>query len=200
MVRGKPRFPKFLLFGAAAVALLFVTRVWWLAALGGYLVHADAPEKADIAVVLAGDQFGRRILQGAQLVEQGYVPRVLMSGPPGFYGFSEAQLAIAFAVKHGYPERWFAGFEHKGLSTREEATALVPELRRRKVRRVLVVTSDYHTRRAGNAFRSAGPDLNVRVIAAPDEFFERGKWWRSRQGQKAVFLEWAKTIATWFGL
>ena len=56
------------------------------------------PGKADIAVVLAGDYWGHRLFNGAELVKQGYVPLVLVSGPPGFYGVNEADAAIQFAV------------------------------------------------------------------------------------------------------
>ena len=62
---------------------------------------------ADIAVVLAGDYYGNRVLRAAELVKQGYVPNVLVSGPHMLYGFYECDLEIPFAVQRGYPESWF---------------------------------------------------------------------------------------------
>ncbi|HZS49773.1 MAG TPA: hypothetical protein VFA54_02855, partial [Bryobacterales bacterium] len=69
------------------LALIYAGRHLWLREIGEFLVVSDAPQNADIAVVLAGDGFGRRILKAAELVRQGYVPRVLVDGPRGMYGF-----------------------------------------------------------------------------------------------------------------
>src|SRR3974377_635087 len=122
---------------------------------GTSLEKAGPPHKADIAVVLGGDEFGNRILTAAELTRTGYVPRVLVSGPSGLYGYYECGLAIPFAVKHGWPESIFVPAPNDARSTREEAAALVPLMRRMGVRSFLLVTSDFHTRRAGNLFHAA---------------------------------------------
>ncbi len=172
----------------------------WMGALGWYLVKAEEPSRADIAVVLAGDGYGNRILKAADLVRRGFTTRVLVSGPDGMYGYDEAELAISFAVHHGNPQSWFIPFPNKTHSTREEAQAIVPELRGLGVRRVLLVTSNYHTRRAGGIYRAEAPELQFLVVAAPDEFFRPGDWWHTREGQKRFVLEWMKTISGWFGI
>jgi uncharacterized SAM-binding protein YcdF (DUF218 family) len=171
-----------------------------LTALGSYLVQATPPQKADIAVVLAGDPFGNRIITGAELAQQGYVPKVLVSGPDGAYGYHECDLAIAFAVKRGYPESFFLHLEHEGRSTEDEAHLVVPELRRLGAKRVLLVTSDFHTRRAAGTFRAVAPDLTFIPVAAPDRDFRPNGWWRNREGRKVFLLEWMKTVANWFGI
>jgi len=183
----------------ALVTLLIALYPVWLAGLGGFLVKADAPAQAGIVVVLAGDQRGNRILKAGDLVRQGYVPKVLVSGPP-YYGAHESDAAIPFAVRHGCPLDWFEAFPIKGLSTREEALEILPELRRRGIRKVIIVTSDYHTRRAGFIYRSLASDLDVRVVAASDTYFRAGGWWRHRQGCKAFFFEWVKLAASLVGM
>ncbi|HXG34846.1 MAG TPA: YdcF family protein [Bryobacteraceae bacterium] len=184
---------------ALIVAAGALTHGWWLAALGGFLVRADPPGRAELAVVLAGDWWGNRILKAGELVRRGYVPRALVSGPDGAYGYHECDLAIPFAVRRGFPEHWFVHLHHRGYSTREEAQAVLPELRRRGIRSVLIVTSDYHTRRAGAIYRSLAPDLQIRVVAAPDAFFRADTWWQTRQGRKQWFYEALKTVTGWFG-
>jgi uncharacterized SAM-binding protein YcdF (DUF218 family) len=171
-----------------------------LTALGGFLVSASPPEKADIAVVLAGDFSGSRILTAAALERRGYVPLVLVSGPAGEYGQHECDLAIPFAVKRGYPESYFAHAEYDAKSTGEEAAAIVPELRRRNVHKLLLVTSNYHTRRASAVYRKAAPDLTVITVAAPDDDFSPDGWWHTREGRKTFLTEWEKTVAFWLGL
>ncbi len=193
----------FRILGLALVIVVLLALVFHnavLAGLGSFLVKAEAPQKADIALVLAGDSQGNRILTAAQLVRRGYVPKVLVSGPSGFYGYHECDLAIPFAVKAGYPESYFLHFENDARSTKDEARAAVPRLRQLGVHKILLVTSDYHTRRAGKIFRAAAPDLQFIVVAAPDVSFTAGGWWHSRQGQKIAFIEWVKTVTEPFGI
>jgi len=181
---------------AGAVVLLGLSWCYPLVlrGMGGFLVNSDDPAKADIVVVLAGDSNGNRVLKAAELVRQGFAPRALVSGPYMHYQNHESELAIPFAVKHGYPAEYFVPFPNYVTSTRAESRVIVRYLRYMGIRRYLLVTSDYHTRRAGKLFRKAGPDLEVRVIAAPDADFRADGWWKTRQGRKQFFFEWAKTV------
>ena len=189
---------------AVLLAAGALARSWWLPALGYALVRADGPAKADLVVVLAGDPYGHRVLKGGDLVRQGYAPAALVSGPFGFYGAYESDLAIPFAVRHGYPREYFIPFPNQALSTRDEAGLVLAELRRRNARSFLLVTSDYHTARAARTFRAAlraeGGGPAMRVVSAMDEFFRPDSWWRSRQAQKLFFSEWSKTVASAFGI
>ena len=186
----------------AAAAIL--SRSLWLPWLGYALVHDDGPGKADIAVVLAGDQAGHRIEKAAQLIREGYVPATLISGPAGFYGLHESDYAIAYAVRQGFPAQWFIALPNSALSTREEACVVLAELRRRNVRSFLLVTSNYHSARARRTFlaaeRAMGGGPAMRTVAAPDEFFRPDSWWRNREGQKTLFFEWSKTVAYVLGI
>jgi uncharacterized SAM-binding protein YcdF (DUF218 family) len=182
------------------LALLAATHVWWMAVLGRLLVHDDGPARADVAVVLGGDYYGHRIVRAAELVQQGYVPYVLVSGPGPIYGYYECDLTIPQAVKHGYPENWFIRAPNKALSTREESSVILLDLRRRGVHRFLLVTSDYHSARAARIYRAAAPDLDMRVVAAPDEYFRADGWWRSREASKIFLIEWMKTFANVLGM
>jgi len=186
--------------GGALAAVLAITYPISLGALGEFLVKAEQPARADIAVVLAGDYSGNRITKAGELVRQGYVSKVLVSGPKGFYGYAESDLAVPFVVKKAYPAEWFIPFPLDADSTREEAEIIVGELRRRNVHTFLIVTSDYHSRRAGSIFRNLAGGLEFRVVAAPDKSFRAEEWWKTRPGQKQFALEWMKTIATWIGL
>ena len=187
-----------LLAGLALLAVVFHAQIF--RALGSYLVEAGPPQKADAALVLAGDGWGYRILTGAQLARDGYVPRVLVSGPDGSYDVHECDLAIPFVVKHGYPVSYFVHLENSARSTLAEAQAVLPVIRQMGFKRILVVTSNYHTRRAGTIFRRLAPDLTILMVAAPDKNFTAEGWWHNREGQKTFVTEWEKTFATWIGL
>lgn len=200
------RFPfliKFALTLAVLVVVAFLARSLWLPWLGYALIRSDGPAKADIAVVLAGDFSGRRLEKAAQLAKQGYVPLVLVSGPPGVYGRNESDLASEFIQREGYPAQWFMPFPDPAHSTRAEAVLILQELRRRNVHSFLLVTSDFHSARAARIFlaneRATGYAPQMRVVTADDEFFHADSWWRDREAQKTVFFEWSKTIATALG-
>jgi uncharacterized SAM-binding protein YcdF (DUF218 family) len=190
----------FLYIFVLLLMLAVVTRSAWLTALGGFLVRAGAPVRADYAVVLAGDAHGVRVLTGAELVRQGFVRKAIVSGPCCCYGVNESDMAVAFAVKHGYPEDYFIKAPHEATSTWEEANQLMPELRRLGARSFLLVTSDYHTRRAGRYFAKLADGMTMHVVAAPDVNFHVNSWWRNREGQKVFYMEWSKTIASVFGM
>ena len=192
------RILSLVVLAALVLALIFHNAI--LAALGSYLVKGETPQKADIALVLAGDGTGNRILTAAQLTRRGYVSKVLVSGPSGTYGRYECDLAIPFAVKAGYPESYFLHFENDAQSTQEEARATIARLRQLSAHKILLVTSDYHTRRAGKIYRAAAPDLQFIVVAAPDANFTPDGWWHNRQGEKTAFYEWVKTLTEPFGI
>lgn len=195
------RYVTAVLAGVAIFVSLALTRSWWLHGLGDYLVETSPAVHADAALVLAGEIRGYRLMRAADLVRDGYVPKVLVSGPMSWYGVNEADLAIQFAIRKGYPREWFEPVYIRALSTLEEARALIPEIEKRGVRKLLIVTSDYHTRRAGRIYRMNSPSsLEFRFIAAPDPYFSPNGWWHTREGQKIWFFETSKTVAGWAGL
>lgn len=200
------RHRRLILIAIVVVAIaLWATHPALLIALGESLMSYEQPEKADAALVLAGDASGGRILRGAELREQGFVPIVWVSGPAGMYGFTEDQLAIGFAERKGKPREWFHPAPSTANSTREEAEMLLPRLRDAGVRRLLLVTSDYHSRRAGHTFRDVAarvaPGMRIHTVAAIDPVFDfRNTWWKSRPARKLLFFEWTKMVADGLGI
>jgi len=155
-------------------------------------------------VVLAGDFSGNRILTAGDLVRRGFASKALVSGTSGEYGLHETDLAIPFAVRHGYPASYFVALPNDARSTRDEASDVLAALSKLNVHRIDIVTSDYHTRRAGNIYRAwvrkLATGLEIHMVAAPDVYFTPDGWWKNRDGRKTFLLEWMKTVATWLGL
>jgi uncharacterized SAM-binding protein YcdF (DUF218 family) len=183
-----------------AVGVLFVTRETWLSWMGEYLTYSEPPCKADIIVVLAGDAWGNRVVKGGELQRAGWAPKVLVSGAGTDYLHNEGDLAIEFAVHAGYAADAFVNLPSPARSTEEEAAYIIPEMRRRGVHKFLLVTSDFHTRRASEVYHKKAPDLPFCVVAARDNDFSPDGWWHTREGRKTAFFEWCKTIAHFLGL
>jgi uncharacterized SAM-binding protein YcdF (DUF218 family) len=185
----------------AVLLLAVLLAPFALRATGDFLVDDHAPVKADAAIVLAGDWTGARVLKAGQLVKDGFVPVALVSGPTLIYGNNEADLAIAFAAAKGYPAAEFNAIHEPAFSTRDESEVFYTELKRRGIRSILLVTSNFHTHRSGIVFRKRFKnEIAVTTVAAPSEYFHPDRWWKEREGQKVVFYEWSKTLATPFGL
>lgn len=193
------RWSFLLLFLAVVTAGAYAGRQAWLPALGHYLVDEQAPEKAEIIVVLAGDSFGQRILRAAELANRGYAPRILVDGAGHHYGFDESELAIEFAVKQGVSREILEAFEMPAQSTMEEARLVDAELRRRGIGKALVVTSNFHTSRSRFVFdsESAG-EIEYIFVAAPHPNFDPATWWHDREGRATLVLEYLKTLNSWF--
>ncbi len=168
---------------------------------GTLLVEDDGPQKAQAAVVLGGDGFGTRILKAAQLAQAGYVPYVVVDGPTSLVGH-ESDMTIQYATERGYPASLFHALllPSSMNSTRAETAFVGKYLKEHGIRKILLVTSNYHTHRAAYLMRKQNPGLQALAVAAPDPYFTPDRWWKSREGQKTFTLEWMKTVAAYLGL
>jgi uncharacterized SAM-binding protein YcdF (DUF218 family) len=178
--------------------IAFQRRDLLLTAAGQALVEEDPLQHAQAAVVLGGDQFGSRILKAGQLAQAGWVPIVIVSGPM-LLDEHESDLTIPFAEHRGFDPSLFRAFPNRADSTRTESVAVGAYLREQHIDKIMLVTSNYHTRRAASLFRTLNPKLQVIAVAAPDPDFDPGSWWTTRAGQKVFLLEWTKTINTKLG-
>ena len=165
------------------------------------MVDDEPPVKAELIVVLAGDWLGGRVLKAGELVRQGYAPKALLSSPVHHYGVPEGELAMRFAERHGFEAALFEPFAIKGNSTEEEAVELLGEARRRGLHRILIVTSDFHTRRARRIYRSMNNSgIEVHFASAPYARFSADSWWKTREGRKTWLLEFTKLVTGIVGM
>jgi len=179
------------------IAILLIRCKSCLSYLGRFLVDSQPPQPADLIVVLGGDFWGPRVTKGADLAKEGYAPLVLFSGPP-YQGRPEGELAIAFLVQRGYPAKLFAVFPHTAKSTIAEAKALRGELARRGARRVILVTSSYHSRRGALVLYAVCPGIDFISVPAPDPNYDADNWWNEGDSRKLFVSEWTKIL--WFVL
>ena len=82
----------------------------------------------------------------------------------------------------------------EGLSTWEEAHDVEKCLAGEAGRRVLIVTSEFHTRRAIGIFRHEVHGRSFSVAAARDETQFGTRWWTHRQWAKTCLDEWMKSV------
>lgn len=173
----------------------------FLAAAGKLLV-VDVPERSDVIMVLAGET-DRRPARAMQLLDQGYGHRVILNVPAHAKLYEFSHLEIAQKYIEGLPPAVAVSIcPIVGWSTRDEARDAQQCLAREGGRRVLLVTSDFHTRRALNIFRHEIPDRVFSVAAATDSSQFGTKWWMHRQWAKTFVDEgqrwvWWKAVDQW---
>lgn len=164
------------LMAAAGGAVAMRPEGFWKL-LGAFLVADEQITAPDAVLVLGGDFLGPRVVEGARLGHRGVAPLVVISGPP-YHERYECDLAIDYlSDKHGFRRELFTGIRHRARNTLGEAALLRPELARLGFRRILLVTSNYHSRRALAIFRAMVPGVEFGMVPAVDPHFEPARWW-----------------------
>lgn len=183
-----------LLFLIAFLAVLFVlylARNPLLRLAGNFWVVDDPPAHADAIVVLSDDNyFGERAARAAELFKAGWAPRVVASGRNLRPYASIAELMEHDLKDRGVPESAVVRFPNRAENTREEAAAVSEFIASHGWKHILVVTSNYHTRRARYIYERLLPaGTALQVSAAHDSEFDPSGWWRTRLGVKIFFYE-----------
>jgi hypothetical protein len=175
----------------AAIALV----AFLLHAAGPFLI-VDKPVPSDLLIVLGGDDNDVRYSHGLALLRAGYAPHLLVDAANDTvrFGKTEAQWAQAFIADAPMDVRGHVDVcQVAGESTFTELRSARPCLAGAAGRRVLLVTSDFHTRRALAIARHVYPDYQWSVAAARTEV-SSPQWWHRRWSLKWVVLEYQKLL------
>ena len=172
-----------------------------LAGVGHLLVIHDPLERSDLIYVLNGDHDSRPVL-AAQLYKAGMAPEVLI--PRGRQTPSEvvsltqndSDISEETLKYYGVPESHILQLKQPGgvSSTFDEARLLREYHQRVKFQKVIVVTSELPSRRAGWIFRKVlGPvGVTVRVAPSREHLIGPDNWWTTELGVVACQNEYLK--------
>jgi vancomycin permeability regulator SanA len=182
---------------AAVLFVLYLARNPILRLAGNFWVVDDTPETSDAIVVLSGDSYyAERASRAAELYRAKWAPRIVVAGRQLRPYASMAELMERDLVERGVPVSAVVKFPHRGENTREEAQVVSEFVASHGWKRILVVTSNYHTRRARYIWeRSVKAGTQLRVIAAHDSDYDPNSWWRTRNGVKLFVREVAGWVA-----
>jgi uncharacterized SAM-binding protein YcdF (DUF218 family) len=189
-----------LLFVIVLCAVLYFARGPILRFAGETWVVEDPLDRADAIIVLSDDNFyADRATHAADLYRHGMAPIVVASGRRLRPYAGIAELMEHDLIERGVPKDKIVRISHNAENTREEAQALAQQALERKWRSVIVVTSNYHTRRARYIFLHVFPaQTQVRVSGAQDGDFDPQHWWQSRKSLKEFTRELAgMAVAIW---
>ena len=165
-----------------------------LASQAGRLLALDEPEKSDAIVVLAGETKVRPA-RGLELLRQGVAPHVFLDAETRDLVYDQRLTEIARKFVDGLGEgNRVSVCPVEGFSTYAEVDDVVPCLRSIGAHRVLIVTSEFHTRRALMIFRHRLPQYQFSVAAARNPTQFGFAWWTNREWAKTTLDEWMKTL------
>jgi uncharacterized SAM-binding protein YcdF (DUF218 family) len=172
-------------------AALYLVRLPLLRIMGSYWIVGAAPSNADAIVILSDDDFtADRAARAAELYHSGWAPRVVASGR-----WLRPYASIAELMQHdletrGVPKKAIVPFAHDAPNTLEELRDLNDFVQKHRWKQIMIVTSNYHTRRTRYLARHVfPPTIEVQVISAPDVNYDPDSWWRTREGLKLYLHE-----------
>ena len=158
----------------------------------------NATTGADVIVVLSGGK-DTRIPHALKLFEEGYAPEILLTHEKKreirFSHLFPTNEMIAKAMieelEMNVPVSTIQSQKGGATSTFDEAYDLLKFSENKRYRHLILVTDEFHTRRAYHAFKTVFEDTGIiiELSAASNKIFNVNNWWTSDQGISAYVLE-----------
>ena len=173
---------------------------------GGYLLVARnrLPERVDAAVVLQGSMAGERarIATAMTMLQRGSAERVAFSVPKQSYWGEEIAPIARNYIERNYGADLASRVEFcetLGVSsTEQEAEALSACIQEHRWKTIALVTSNYHSRRAGLIWRKTlaqrDPSIQLSVDSVADPDYQPRGWWRQRAYATTWLMESANLV------
>lgn len=188
--------------GIAAVLCLLHRPI--LRGMGRLLIVQDPLERCEALFVLSGNAFDRG-REAARLHAEGWAPKVVCLGGEKnpaleLYGIADLswQSTRRVLLEEGVPAAAIDSLP-LGTSTFEEFEAIADYCHARGLRRVMVVSSLFHTRRIDEFFRIRlkldGVDMVLR--GADESGFDEDRWWEEEAGLLFLNSEYIKLGYYW---
>ncbi len=161
-----------------------------LAAIGNFLVEKDTLEPADIILLLNGDPTTRPN-HVVELYGRGLAPTVVIARAEDSQGVqfgaypNVTDSNITMLEKLGVPESHIVQLRPAGgvQHTFDEAQVVHAYCREHSIRKVIIVTSDLHSRRARFIFRKIfDGDSKIMMSPISDRKYGANNWWRLEDG------------------
>src|SRR5262249_36246849 len=145
------------LFSVATVLVILAVLIGLGMEYGASFLRVNQPEHSDVILVLGGGMDDSRYWRGVELMKQGYADKIVLDAEAGGekYGKSNADLARDFLERiHAQNTTVCPVYADSTYGETEDAARCLASM---KVSSVLIVTSDYHTRRAFSIFKARLP-------------------------------------------
>mgnify|MGYP005848393949 CR=1 FL=1 len=182
---------------------LFIFKNIILIGLGNYLTinQPTSIPKSDVLIVLGSDVRGERTKKAAELYQQGYADKLLLSdGGNASWRLRTVDEMAALAIKLGVPKEDII-IEGNALGTYENAIYTKEIIEKTSIESAIVVSTTWHMRRVKFTFEQVFADSKIKLTyvgTEDDRFNEQTKWWKESERQQVILTEWSKLIVYWF--
>ena len=158
-------------------------------------------EPVEVVFILGGDLESRPFV-AAEIYKAGFASKVLVSKPQPHSldflgGRTEGDLTREVLLKLDVPDEALIDLPLSVDSTRGEMESLREYVGKNQVRRLAIVTSDFHTCRAQilatRILASSGAEIHI--VSSPTDDCTPADWWRSESGIGVYVLETVKLVS-----
>lgn len=198
----KKRWVKILCLFILLMGIFWIFKTNILRGIGNNLIVKDPLQKCDAIVVLSGSA-DERAKHAALLYKQGYAPKIICTGeiiPENIaiagLSYNEGDLtALALTRRYHVPDSVIIHVP-TGTSTREEALIMAQYAQKHQLKKLMLVSTAFHTKRAKYIFKKAFRKTDVLLCAqpAPATDYNEQYWWKDEEGLLTVNNEYAKKI------
>ncbi|NQT29322.1 MAG: YdcF family protein [Candidatus Saganbacteria bacterium] len=194
-------FKIFLLCLVGFILFFFLTYSFWFTQMARFLSVSDHLEKADAILVLGGG-VGDRVFEATRLYKEGLAPCIVMCGGPLLGQHNLADLMKEEAQSLGISGNAVL-MVREGSSTLGNATFSLPLIKRNGFKKIIVVTSPYHTRRTKMVFQKVYHGKNIKIMvhgvtSNPFSVYSQNDWWQQHEGIDVVVREWMSLVFYFF--
>ena len=160
----------------------------------------------DVLFVLGGGAFDRGN-EAARLFKVGFTNEIVCVGEnvPSIFKvlnlpYSESKVTRINLIKNNKIPRANIEILEKGTSTKEEADYVIQYCLENNVKKAIVLSSKFHTRRVKSIFRPLFEANGVVLIlrGAPSSVYSEDEWWKTEEGLIMVNNEYVKLVYYFF--
>lgn len=175
----------------ALIVGFILTHRFWLPMLYTYLNKSQPAKTADIIVVLGGSN-GRREAFALTLYNQKYAPKILVSGHR-----ETMKNGLNLIEKSNLPKEALL-INDQATTTYDEAQQILNRLIEIHAKSVLIVTDQFHTRRASATYQKVFQEYDIKLtFVSLETTIDSKNWWQTGL-RPFIELEYLKILYYWF--
>jgi uncharacterized SAM-binding protein YcdF (DUF218 family) len=179
----------FFIAGLASAIAVISGFIWFGDHVTGLKTPTSLP-RADGAASLTGGS-DARLKKGVQLVENGTVPLLLISGVNRIATAAELQI-----VAGGRDQTYACCIElgREATDTVGNAAEVSAWVAHNKIKKLILITDTYHMPRSLFEIRRANPTLTIIPCPVQAEIYSDKHWWKNERAARSLGLEYGKFL------
>ncbi|MFN5319404.1 MAG: YdcF family protein [Bacteroidia bacterium] len=194
----------FIAVSVLLIVTLYAIRRPLMRGFGNILIEEHAFEPCEALFVLSGNP-DSRAKEAATLFKKGAAPKIICTGEsvPELLeamkiNVRECELSKIKLLEYGINETAIELLP-VGTSTREEADAIQAYCQNHSIKKAMVISDRFHTRRICYAFQDQFDNAGITLIVkgAPSLTYSESMWWAKENGLIMVNNEYIKLIYYW---